>query len=468
MTTFTQAVINRTTRTVNGMQARASSGHAVLDLFYQIGASRGRDVIPGFVAALATQREWALRVALWARDVRGGAGERQIFRDIVRYLVVHDPQAARAVIAKIPEVGRWDDLLVVAGPLQSLAFGLIAQALVARNGLCAKWMPRQGEMAVKLRNFLGLSPKRYRKLLVELTAVVETKMCARMWDSIEFAKVPSLAAARYKRAFNRHTPLYADYVALAKKGQAQVNAGAVYPYDVLKGLIGADIAYDAVEHDFVVAQWNALPNYVGDARILPLVDVSDSMTSQCTPALTALDVAVSLGLYLADKNQGAFKDAFVTFSAQPQLLHLKGNVVQKLDQMVKSDWEMNTNLHAAMREILRVAQEQQVPAQQMPRYLLILSDMQFDACVAHDDNAMQLMARQYAAAGYAMPAVIFWNIASYGNAPVDQHTSGAVLVSGFSPAILKGLLAADVQSLTPLSLMLSVIMDPRYDVVLAD
>jgi hypothetical protein len=468
MTTFTQAVINRTTRTVNGMQARASSGHAVLDLFYQIGASRGRDVIPGFVAALATQREWALRVALWARDVRGGAGERQIFRDIVRYLVVHDPQAARAVIAKIPEVGRWDDLLVVAGPLQSLAFGMIAQALVARNGLCAKWMPRQGEMAVKLRNFLGLSPKRYRKLLVELTAVVETKMCARMWDSIEFAKVPSLAAARYKRAFNRHTPLYADYVALAKKGQAQVNAGAVYPYDVLKGLIGADIAYDAVEHDFVVAQWNALPNYVGDARILPLVDVSDSMTSQCTPALTALDVAVSLGLYLADKNQGAFKDAFVTFSAQPQLLHLKGNVVQKLDQMVKSDWEMNTNLHAAMREILRVAQEHQVPAQQMPRYLLILSDMQFDACVAHDDNAMQLMARQYAVAGYAMPAVIFWNIASYGNALVDQHTSGAVLVSGFSPAILTGVLAADVQSLTPLSLMLSVIMDPRYDVVLAD
>jgi hypothetical protein len=136
--------------------------------------------------------------------------------------------------------------------------------------------------------------------------------------------------------------------------------------------------------------------------------------------------------------------------------------------MVKSDWEMNTNLHAAMREILRVAQEQQVPAQEMPRYLLILSDMQFDACIAHDDNAMQMVARQYAAAGYAMPAVIFWNIASYGNAPVDQHTSGAVLVSGFSPAILKGVLAADWQSLTPLSLMLSVIMDPRYDVVLAD
>ena len=209
MTTFASAVVHRPTRTTNGMRAHATSGHPVLDLFYQIGAARGQNIIPTFVAALVVHREWALRVALWARDVRGGAGERQIFRDIVQYLVVHDPLAARAVITKIPEIGRWDDLLVVEGPLQAMAFAMIGEALAAKNGLCAKWMPRQGEMAVKLRNFLGLSPKRYRKLLVELTTVVETKMCAQRWDSIEFAKVPSLAAARYKRAFNRHTPLYA-------------------------------------------------------------------------------------------------------------------------------------------------------------------------------------------------------------------------------------------------------------------
>lgn len=468
MTTFATAVVHRPTHTANGMRAHATSAHPVLDLFYQIGAARSQNIIPAFVAALVAQREWALRVALWARDVRGGAGERQLFRDIVQYLVVHDPRAARAVIAKIPEVGRWDDLLVVEGPLQALAFGMIAQALVARNGLCAKWMPRQGEIAVKLRNFLGLSPKRYRKLLVELTAVVETKMCARMWDSIEFAKVPSLAAARYKRAFNRHTPLYADYVALAKKGAAQVNAGAVYPYDVLKGLIDSSVGYDAVEIDLVVAQWNALPNYVGDASILPLVDVSGSMTAEIARNLRALDVAVSLGLYLADKNHGAFKDTFVTFSGTPQLLHLHGNVVQKIAQMVTSNWQMNTNLHAAMSQILCVALAHQVPAAQMPRYLLILSDMQFDECVAHDDSAIQMMARQYAAAGYAMPAVIFWNINSCDNVPVQQHANGAVLVSGFSPAILKAVLSADLASLTPLSLMLSVIMDPRYDLALAE
>ncbi|RLT23639.1 MAG: DUF2828 family protein [Chloroflexi bacterium] len=468
MSTFATAVVNRPTRTANGMRAHATSGHPVLDLFYQIGAARGQNIIPTFVAALVAHREWALRVALWARDVRGGAGERQLFRDIVQYLVVHDPLAARAVIAKIPEIGRWDDLLVIEGPLQAVALAMIAEALTAKNGLCAKWMPRQGEIAVRLRRFLGLSPKRYRKLLVELTNVVETKMCAQMWDSIEFAKVPSVAAARYKRAFNRRTSRYADYVALVKNGLATVNSGAVYPYDVLKGLIGTNVAYDAVEIDLVVAQWNALPNYVGDASILPLVDVSGSMTDPCASGLSALDVAVSLGLYLADKNHGAFRDTFVTFSAQPQLLHLKGNVVQKLDQMVKSDWEMNTNLHAAMREILRVALAHQVPAAQMPRYLLILSDMQFDACVAHDDSAIQMMARQYAVAGYAMPVVIFWNINNHDNIPVQQHASGAMLVSGFSPGILKAVMKAEMDSLTPLGLMLSVIMDPRYDLALAE
>jgi hypothetical protein len=288
-----------------------------------------------------------------------------------------------------------------------------------------------------------------------------------MWDSIEFAKVPSLAAARYKRAFNRHTPLYADYVAWRKARQRRMSVRSI-PDDVLKGLIGTHINYDAVEHDFVVAQWNALPNYVGDARILPLVDVSGSMMVQCAATLSALDIAVSLGLYPADKNHGVFKDTFVTFSAQPQLLHLQGNVVQKLNQMVRSDWEMNTDLHATMREILRVAQEHHVPDSEMPRYLLILSDMQFDACVAHDDSAIQMMARQYVAAGYTMPAVIFWNIASYSNVPVAQHSSGTVLVSGFSPVILRGVLSADWQSLTPLAMMQAVIMDPRYDLALAE
>ena len=155
----------------------------------------------------------------------------------------------------------------------------------------------------------------------------------------------------------------------------------------------------------------ALPNYVGNANILPLVDVSGSMTSlaggwRSKSGVTCLDVAVSLGLYLADKNTGKFKDTFLTFSSSPQLLHLKGNILDKCKQMVTSHWEMSTNLHAALDKILQTAVEGNVPQEEMPGMLLILSDMQFDSCTRHDDSAMEMIARKYRDSGYAMPNML--------------------------------------------------------------
>jgi len=218
-------------------------------------------------------------------------------------------------------------------------------------------------------------------------------------------------------------------------------------------------------------QWEALPNYVGDANILPLVDVSGSMTCkaggyQSKSNLTCLDVSVSLGLYLADKNKGKFKDTFLTFSSNPELMHLKGNINQKIDQMVKSEWEMNTNLHAAFKKILDIAVQGNVPQEEMPEMVLILSDMQFDHCVKHDDSAIQMIARKYQEAGYEIPKVVFWNLnASYGNSPVKFDKSGTALVSGFSPAIVKPLLSADLDGFTPEAVMLKTIMDDRYKVI---
>ena len=224
--------------------------------------------------------------------------------------------------------------------------------------------------------------------------------------------------------------------------------------------------FDKTETDHIVAQWEALPNYVGDANILPLVDVSGSMGCPAgkNTSVTCMDVAVSLGLYLAEKNQGKFKDTFLTFSDKPQLLHLNGNVVQKMAQMVKSDWGMSTNLHAAFSKILDVAVKGNVPQEEMPGMVLILSDMQFNACVSHDDTAMQMIERKFADAGYAVPQVVFWNLNASDNVPVKADKSGAALVSGFSPAITKALLAADMNEFTPEGIMLKTVMSDRYTV----
>jgi hypothetical protein len=476
MNTFVNAVVNQSARTENGMMARQSTANALTDLFFKIGAMRGQNVIPAWTAARVQNPDLANRILLWARDVRGGAGERKIFRDILVDMVNTDAERAMALATKIPELGRWDDFLVLVGtPLEAFAFESIRNALEAGNGLCAKWMPRRGEVAAKLRTHLGWTPKFYRKRLVELTKVVETQMCAKDWDNINFNHVPSVASSRYKKAFSRHTEKYKEWTAaLVSKDPevaktVKVNAGAVYPYDVLKGIITHYDRYDSANLEHILAQWEALPNFVGDANILPMVDVSLSMTSPAggytsKSGVTCLDISVSLGLYLADKNKGKFKDTFLTFSGSPQLLHLRGNILDKIKQMFTSHFvEMNTNLHAALDKILQTAIEGNVPQSEMPQALLILSDMQFDQCTTHDDSAMEMIARKYADAGYVMPNIVFWNLNANDNVPAKFNDKGIALVSGFSPSIVKGVLAADLDNFTPEAIMLKTIMSERYD-----
>ena len=469
MNAFVNAIANQEARTANGMKARKSTASACVDLFYKIGASRGKNITGDFTAAYVENTDVALRIAQWARDVRGGAGERQLFRDILVHLEKRDPDAALALLKKIPEVGRWDDIFVFTNPdLKSAAYTMLGDALRANNGLAAKWTPRKGQIAAEVRAFFGMTPKQYRKSLVALTKVVETQMCAGDWDNINFSHVPSVASRIYKKAFNRHSPAFAEYVAalVAKDPSVKVNASAIFPHDVLKGVINTygPSKLDKTETDHVIAQWDSLPNYVGDASIMPIVDVSGSMSCPAgkNSNVTCMDVSISLGLYLADKNKGVFKDTFLTFSDKPELVTLKGNIVDKVAQMSKSDWNMSTNLHAAMDKILSVAVKGNVPASDMPAMLLILSDMQFNQCARYDDSAMEMIERKFEAAGYSMPQIVFWNLNSSDNVPVKADKSGAALVSGFSPSIMTSLLAADLDQFTPEGIMLKTVMSDRY------
>lgn len=466
MTSFASAVVNQEARTDNGMKALKTSANACVDLFYAIGASRGKNIVPAFVAAYVENREVAMRIALWARDVRGGAGERQLYKDIVAYLDKHNLADALCLLNKTPEVGRWDDLFALtSGEGEFAANTVIAKALQAGNGLCAKWMPRKGERAVQLRKFLGFSPKEYRNTLVGLTQVVETQMCAKDWDNINFSHVPSLASARYRNAFQRNTPEFAKYVESLVKGEAKVNAGAVYPYDVVKTVLNR-YEMTGTEINFVEQQWNAMENFVGDASILPMIDVSGSMDCPAggNANLTCMNVAISLGLYCADKNTGAFKDVFLTFSEHPELQKVSGTIVQKLSQIEQANWGMNTNILAAMDKVLSVAKNGAVPQEQMPKMLVIFSDMQFDQCARFDDSAMEGFKRRFEAAGYEMPKIVFWNLNGANNVPVKSNDSGVALVSGFSPALMKALLSNDLEDFTPESIMLKTVMVERYSI----
>jgi len=460
VSTLIGAINQEETKTANGMPTLSGSLSNVVDLFFKIGASRGKDIIPAFSKAFNEDKNLALRVALWARDIRGGTGERKLFRDILSYVVKTDVALAERLIPLIPELGRWDDMTVLFGtPLERQALRSIAAALNSGNGLCAKWMDRKGANANKVRAYLKLTPKDYRKLLVGLTNVVETKMCAKDWDSIEFGKLPSVASARYQTAFHKNAEAaYVAYKAGLVKGTEKINAGAVYPYDVLKSLKHGD---ETVAN----AQWNALPNYMegSTASILPLVDVSSSMNCAAggSGSLTCMDVAVSLGLYISERSPGIFKDAFITFHENPSLELLNGSLSDRYRQLSHAKWGGSTNLEMAFELILNSAVKHKIAPKMMPTHLMILSDMQFNvACRNSTESAHQMIKSMYAAAGYQLPNVIYWNINASSGVPVTYDQRGTALVSGCSPAILKSVLSA--KHVTPEDIMLEAIMIDRY------
>ena len=456
------------TLTDNGMVTNPTSLNKCVDLFFSIGSMRGKSkdkVVNLFNEAYNENPLVASKILFWVRDVRSGAGERQTFRDVISFLTTNSPQTVRKNIGLIPEFGRWDDVLVLLGTeLEDDMFSLIKTALSNGDGLCAKWMPRKGVVANKLRKLFRTTPKQYRKMLVGLTNVVESKMCAKDWEKIDYSKLPSLASSRYQKSFNKNdNERYNEYKKCLQDGTAKVNAGAVYPYDIVKSI---NMGGDTIVSE---KQWESLPNWMEGSveRILPVVDVSGSMGDEVggNPNLSCMDVAVSLGMYISERNEGSFKDAFITFSNNPQLQYLTGSLSERLLQLRRADWGMSTDLEAVFNLILHQAKMNNVPEGNMPTKILILSDMQFNQATRRDSlGAQSMIEAMYEEAGYTKPNIIYWNLnAKGGNFPVEFDKNGTALVSGFSPSILKSLLGG--KNMTPESIMMDTVNDDRYSVV---
>ncbi|ELA42534.1 uncharacterized protein VICG_00286, partial [Vittaforma corneae ATCC 50505] len=327
------------THTENEALAYKSTAIPTVDLFFIIGASRGMDITPLFAKSFEYCREDSVRIALWARDIRGGAGERKLFRDVLEYVEQKDLGLFKRMAAKVPVVGRWDDMLVAKTDegfehvSELVRKGIEEEAGRGDRSLAAKWMPREGDVAKRLRERWGLAPKQYRKYLVEHTKVVESDMCERRWEEIEFEEVPSLALARYTAAFKRHSAeRFGGFIEKVKSGEVRINAEAVYPYDVLKTLKmqGEEVAEE---------QWKALADYTKGQAILPMVDVSGSMGSAVggSHSLTCMDVAVALGLYISTKQKGPFRDLMLTLHSNPEFVSTKdkGTLKEKVDAVMR-------------------------------------------------------------------------------------------------------------------------------------
>lgn len=495
---FSTAVTNEqnVTTNFNGGSTLSTSMNSLVDLFFLIGAVRNKHFYewqPAFDAAFAENPKLTMQMILWARDIREGAGERQVVRDVLKHLEKVAPQQLLTMIPHIPTFGRWDDILIFDAPeMKKAAYSTISTALIAGNALAAKWMPRvmkmkrkagekvnyqsvaninrthNNKIATELTEHMGLTPREYRKLLSSLSQTVEQQMCADKWESIEYSKVPSLASKRYVQAFSRHDAVrYGNFVRDAENGTVKVNAGALYPHDV----IGAMSRTASVnELSLLKAQWESLPNLMGDNKILPMVDTSGSMSDyNITGNLTVQDIAISLGLYVSTKQTGAFKDLWLNFSTEPKIKKLPaGDINDKVRDLYRNhayDWDGSTDVHAAFKKVLEVAVTHKVPAEEMPKILMIFSDMEFDGSGAAQWNntAYNRAVAEFKNNGYELPTVVFWNLnGRIGNVPVKFDQNGTALVSGFSPNLMKSLLLG---GLDPVQVMLDTIDVERYRVL---
>lgn len=469
------------TLTENNCVTYTTSSQPLVDLFFQIAAMRSADeesIIRLFGRAYDCNPEAALKILFWTRDIRGGQGERNTFRTILSYLSVSHPNAVLENISMIPFFGRWDDLFSLFNTtLEKDALALIDNALTGKlteseASLCAKWMPREKSaksvFAKKIRSHMNLSSSAYRKLLSRLTKVVETDMCAGNWDGINYSHVPSVAMLKYKNSFMRHSPeRFASYIEAVASGEVKVNSSVLYPYQVIKPFMNF-YAHSEVSSEIkslANSQWEALPNYLlsNPHRILPVVDTSGSMYGDGS-RVAPIDVSISLGLYIAERNNGPFKNHFLTFSGTPTLQRVEGSdLFSRVHNLKSADWGMNTDIEAVFNVILERALANEVAEEDMPNMILILSDMQFDQCAENYSlTAMESFRAKYAASGYTLPNIVFWNLAARGtNFPVKFDEAGTAMVSGFSPSILKQILSSG--EITPEAILNEVVCSERYN-----
>lgn len=469
--------------TTNGAKMYATTKSSLLDLFGQIGAMRTRtenDIIKAFDKALVEDELLSTKMLFHTRDCRGGLGERNTFRICLRHLANVKPEIVRKNLQYIPFFGRWDDILELFDTsLKYDALELIQDQLVSdMNGehpsLCAKWMPsvntssrKSRETARMMAKYYDISEKDYRKILATLRKrirIIEREMSARNWSGIDYESVPSQAGILYRKAFLKNDNLrYAEYLESLKKGEKKVNASVLFPYEIVRKV--QEAFYHSADDILFDAMWKALPDYIGDTEenAICVVDTSGSMSG------LPIQVAISLGLYCAERLKGAFHNHFITFSAQPTLQEVKGTtLIQKVRNMNSAHWDMNTNLEAVFNLILRTAVKNQLPQSDLPTRLFIISDMQFDEAMGNRNNVndyfFATMKEKFTKAGYEMPNVVFWNVNAVNEAmPITVDERGVQLVSGCSPSTFKSVLANKYVS--AYDLMLEVLNQERYNVI---
>lgn len=480
------------TVTENGAATHITTESDCLDLFATIGALRREsdsEIEARFIRAFTENRDIAMKLLFFARDIRGGLGERRVFKVILNWLAKNEPSTVRKNLTYVAEYGRYDDLLCLMDtPCEKDMLDVIKVQFEADNAalnnggevsLLAKWMPSVNASspetvlyAKKIARHFGMNDADYRKALVSLRAhirIIENNLREKDY-SFDYSKQPSKAMYKYRKAFMRNdAERYNDFIGKVSSGEVRLHADTLAPYELVEPYINDTYTASSrsfmrqiseQEKNLLNATWASLPDFGSEENAIAVIDTSGSMYWDAKPMPAA--VALSLGLYFAEHNTGLYKNHFIEFSARPQLIEIKGDTFADRLRYVASFNEVaNTNLEAVFDLILNSAVKNNVSASELPAKLIIISDMEFDRCVsnARSTNFKNAKAK-FEAHGYNLPDIVFWNVASRNRQqPITKNKRGVALVSGCTPRLFEMVASG---TMNPYAFMLEVVESERY------
>ena len=484
------------TFTENAAVSNISTGSDCLDLFSVIGALRHEKkerIISSFIRAYTENADMAMKIIFFARDIREGLGEREIFRVIFRWLAENEPESVKKNIEYVDEYGRYDDLLTLFDtPCEKQMLSFLRKRFYDDIGklekgndvsLLGKWLPSVNasnakivKMGKRIARAFNLSDADYRKKVSALRAeinIIENHL-REMDYSFDYGKQPSRAMLKYRKAFIRNDyKRYMDFISNVSSGRTRLHADNIYPYELVDKYI--DFEWDddncfmkkisVDEKEVLNAAWKALPDYGGSENAIAVIDTSGSMYSNSRPLPAS--VALSLGLYFAERNKGIFANKFIEFSARPRLIEIKGNTFADRLRYISSFNEVaDTNIEAVFDLILRAAVNNKVPQCELPRKLIIISDMEFNFCVNNASlTNFENAKKKYETNGYKLPQIVFWNVDSRRcQQPVTMNEQGVILVSGVTPKIFSMIMGGEF---SPYKFMTEILESERYSKITA-
>lgn len=484
-------------KTENGAAAYASTGSNCLDLFATAGALRSEsdnEIIERFIKAYTENADAAMKLLFFVRDIREGLGERRVFRTIFTWLALNEPESVKKNIAYVAEFGRYDDLLSLIGTrcekemLAYLKQQFEADMAALENGdnvsLLGKWLPSVNASnsttvlnAKKIARAFGLNDAAYRKAVSALRTqiqIIENNLREKDY-CFDYEQQPSRAMFKYRKAFIRNDgKRYREFLARVLSGEATLHADNVSPYELVEPYLISNWYENGnsfmrnitdAEKNALNATWASIPDYGGDENAIAVIDTSGSMYWDAEPIPAA--VALSLGLYFAERNRGVFRNYFIEFSERPQLIEIKGKTfVDRLRYITTFCEVANTNLEAVFDLILDAAVKNNVSREELPAKLIIISDMEFDRCV-EDASVTNFKNAQmkYEAHGYKLPEIVFWNVASRNRQqPVTMNEQGVALISGVTPKIFSMVAGGNI---SPYTFMMEILQSERYSKIAA-